>query len=53
MRVPEDYDCFSTFNPKFKPFGIQWPDEIVDKQKVNVMKKGLADYRVAVHGWSG
>jgi hypothetical protein len=31
MRVPEDYGCFSTFNPKFKPFGIQWPCEIVDK----------------------
>lgn len=31
MRVPEDYGCFSTFNPKFKPFGIQWPSEIVDK----------------------
>jgi len=31
MRVPEGYGCFSTFNPKFKPFGIQWPGEIVDK----------------------
>ncbi len=31
ISLPEDYGCFSTFNPKFKPFGIQWPKQIVDK----------------------
>ena len=28
ISLPENYGCFSTFNPDFKPVGIQWPAEI-------------------------
>ena len=31
ISLPEDYGTFSTFNPKFKPFGIQWPARIQEK----------------------
>ena len=31
MRVPENYGCFSTFNPHYKPFGIQWPEKVAEK----------------------
>ena len=33
ISLPEDYGCFSTFNTDFKPVGIQWPKEIVEKSE--------------------
>lgn len=31
ISLPEDNGTFSTFNPDFVPFGIQWPVEIQEK----------------------
>jgi len=31
MRIPENYGSFSTFNPNYRPFGIQWPQDIREK----------------------
>lgn len=53
ISLPENYGCFSTFNPDFKPVGIQWPKEIVEKSDGECgEKKGSVVSKVVDHGWN-
>ena len=42
ISLPEDYGCFSTFNPDFKPVGIQWPKKIVEKSEGECNEKDFS-----------